>query len=246
MSIFDTAQFTRALFYPRAEESRPPAGAKDIYVDVPGAKIHVRQHAAENARVRLLLFHGNGEVVADYDGHGVLYANAGAALTVADYRGYGESTGTPSLRAVIEDARVIAEAVRDERPLVVMGRSLGGAAAHELYARPIEGMVGVVLESTFSDLDALVRRRGLEPQYGEGDKDVFDPLPKLEKGTLPLLLLHGDSDTLIQPGEAKRAFEIAGSAKKELVMIPERGHNNVSYAQVYWDALAKFVASLSS
>ena len=246
-AIFDRDEFTAALFFPRADAS-PPGRARDLTVDVGAARVHVRCHPADAARCALLLFHGNGEVVADYDRAAGEFAACGAALAVADYRGYGQSTGAPTLRTLIGDARAVATAVRDATglPLVVMGRSLGGAAAHELYARPIDGMVGVVLESTFVDLRGLIGRRGLvaPATFTADETGTFDPLTKLAAGRLPLLLLHGERDTLIPAAEAATALATAGSAAKQLVVVPRRGHNDISHADAYWTALAAFLSTL--
>ena len=57
-------------------------------------------------------------------------------LAVVDYRGYGQSTGTPTLRASIGDAIPVLDAALKfvrRRHLVVMGRSLGGALAAAIY-----------------------------------------------------------------------------------------------------------------
>jgi pimeloyl-ACP methyl ester carboxylesterase len=162
---------------------------------------------------------------------------------VADYRGYGRSTGAPTLRALIDDARPIAEAVPGA-PLIVMGRSLGGAAAHELFARPTDRMAGVVLESAFFDLDGLIRRRGLAPPaaYTADELATFDPATKIARGRLPLLVLHGARDTLIDPREAAAAHAAASSAAdRQLVLIPDRGHNDVSAGEAYWRALGAFI-----
>jgi len=244
VSVFDRDDFNATLFYPRADTTPPPPGARDLFVDVGEAHIHVRRHAGTGAPT-LLLFHGNGEVVADYDAAAARFARAGVALAVADYRGYGASEGEPTLRAVIADARPIAEAVADG-PLFVMGRSLGGAAAHELYARPVAGTLGVILESAFFDLRGLVRRRGIAPPaaFSAGELALYDPAPKLAAGRLPLLVLHGEADTLIAVDEARAAFAAAGTPDKQLVTIPGHGHNDVSAAPAYWDALAAFVARL--
>ncbi len=238
VSILDRPEFNDALFYPRADVSPAPVGARDTYVDVPGARVHVRAHGG--GLPVLLLFHGNGEVVADYDDAAERFARAGVSLAVADYRGYGASSGTPSLRHLIEDARPVAEAVQ---PVLVMGRSLGGAAAHELFARPIASMRGVVLESAFCDLGALIRRRGLEPPraFAPEELAVFDPGDKLRRGTLPLLVVHGAHDDLIVPDEARLAHATAGSTNKSIVFIPGRGHNDLSLAAMYWSQLAIFV-----
>ncbi len=248
-SIFDRDELNESLFYPRGDTSDVPDGATDLFVDVDDARLHVRIHAADAARCTLLLFHGNGEVVADYDRTAAEFADAGARLAVADYRGYGESIGTPTLRAAIADARPIADAVRaaTRAPLVVMGRSLGGAPAHELYAKPIDGMIGVVLESAFFELAGLIERRGMRPpaRYAPDELAVFDPATKLRRGTLPLLILHGADDTLVSPDDARSAHAAAGGTNTQLAMIADRGHNDVSAEPAYWDALAAFIARVA-
>lgn len=241
--MFDGDAFNHALFFPRREVSAPPRGAVDTMIDVGGVRVHTRRHGTDPCT--LLLFHGNGEIVADYDAMASQFTDCGVSLVVADYRGYGASEGEPTLRHVIADARAIAEAVR---PQFVMGRSLGGAAAHELYVRPIGGMIGVILESTFCDLAGLIRRRGLAPPsaFSAEERATFDPLAKLPDGRLPLLILHGERDQLIGPSEARTALSVAGSADKELVLIPGHGHNDVSVSDTYWRALVAFIARVTS
>lgn len=241
VSIFDRDEFNDRLFFPRADASPPSPGARDQLIDVCGARLHVRLHPGPDAAPTLLLFHGNGEVVADYDGAAARFAQAGVALAVMDYRGYGESTGTPTLRSLISDARAVADAIR---PGVVMGRSLGGVAAHELYARPTAGMAGVVLESALFDLGNLIRRRGLvaPARFTEDERATFEPATKLALGRLPLLVLHGERDELIALSEARAAVAAAGApdSGKSLAIIARRGHNDISGGEGYWTALAAF------
>jgi pimeloyl-ACP methyl ester carboxylesterase len=246
-SIFDSAAFTRTLFFPRADASAPPAGAVDRFADVAGARLHVRCHAAAGARATLLLFHGNGEIAADYDEAADRFAAIGAALALAEFRGYGQSTGEPSLRAVISDARPLAELVPGA-PLIVMGRSLGGAAAHELFAHPTDRIAGVVLESAFSDLGRLIERRGLTPPaaFTADERATFSPLDKLARGRLPLLVLHGATDSLVRPDEATAAHQAATAAvSRQLVFVPGRGHNDLSHGDEYWAALADFIGHVA-
>jgi len=258
-SIFDSDAFNDTLFFPRRDVTPPPPGAVDAMVAVDGAMVHVRHHAApvslaadaiSTGPCALLLFHGNGEVVADYDEAAGDFAQAGVSLAVADFRGYGASTGSPALRSVIHDARAVANWLHGSgvTRFVVMGRSLGGMAAHELYANPVDGMIGVVLESALFDLRGLVRRRGLVPPdaFTADELAAFDPAAKLARGELPLLVLHGARDTLIHPDEARAAYAAAGSADRQLVLVDERGHNDVSRSARYWDALAAFVTRVAS
>jgi pimeloyl-ACP methyl ester carboxylesterase len=242
-SIFDRDAFTHSLFFARPDASEPPPGAEDRFVELGDVRLHVRCHTAASARCTLLLFHGNGGVVADYDGAAGRFAELGAALAVAEFRGYGMSSGEPTLRALIGDARPIADAVPGA-PLIVMGRSLGGAAAHELFARPTDRMAGVVLESAFYDLGGLIRRRGLAPPaaFTADELATFDPATKLPRGRLPLLVLHGARDTLIDPREAAAAHAAASAAAdRRIVLVPDRGHNDVSGGEAYWRALGAFI-----
>lgn len=247
-SVFDHPAFNATLFYPAPERSPAPPGATDLFVAVDGARLHVRLHASPGAAVTLLLFHGNGEYVASYDGAAADFAQVGAALAVVDYRGYGWSTASPTARALLADALPVYETVRaaaPERPLVVMGRSLGGNCAAELAGREGLDIAGFVFESAPADLAGIIRRRGLPvpTPLPEEDLAVFDPLRKLRRCTAPALVLHGARDTLIPPEEGQKTFEALASREKELVLVPHRGHNDVSHSLVYWEALARFIAA---
>ena len=245
-SIFDTPELNARLFFPRPDTSTPPPGALDTLIEVaPGVRLHLRTHPAPAARVVVLLFHGNGEVVADYDAAAPHFAAAGARLAVVDYRGYGRSEGTPMLRTCLADAHLVARTVRAgaSLPVVIMGRSLGSACAAELAAA-FPAPAGVILESGFTDLRGFVLRRGLtvEGSFTPDDVTVFDPIHKLRACSAPVLVLHGAMDRLIAPEEGQAAHDAVGATDKELVLIPGRGHNDVSFHPLYWEALRAFVA----
>jgi pimeloyl-ACP methyl ester carboxylesterase len=247
--MLDDPDFNRSLFYPRRDSSAAPAGAVDLGVSVPGAELHLRWYRSDLARATLLLFHGNGEVVADYDPSAPAFARAGAELAIVDYRGYGRSTGTPSLRAIVADAALVLKTLAEHspRPIIVMGRSLGSACAIDLYGRVPERVAGFILESGFVDLDEMVDRRGKSAAaIGLAEREEFDPAPKLKRGRHPLLVLHGAQDDLIAPSEAERAFALAGTNDKKLKLIEGRGHNDISDSDAYWDAIASFVESRAS
>lgn len=211
-------------------------------VSVGGVALHVRTHAAPERARTLLLFHGNGEVIADYDGAASQFAAIGVRLVVTDYRGYGRSTGAPSLRTSISDAHAVVAAMPG--PVIVMGRSVGSACAVDLFAANLPGVAAVILESGSTDLAGLVRRRGIAPpaSFDAADAAAFDPLPKIARGNARLLVLHGADDAMISAREAEAAFAAATTPDKRIVLVPDRGHNDLSLSPVYWDAIAAFVA----
>jgi len=251
-SLFDRIAFTARLFHPGDHDTLAPPDARDLMIQVdPACSIHLRLHTSPAAIATILLFHGNGEVVADYDGFAAWYRNAGASLAVAEYRGYGRCDGTPFLRTCLHDARAVARALqgtldRGKRPLIVMGRSLGSFCALEVAARDPLLIDGLVIESGIGDLDTFVARRGFDPGLVTAqDRIDFCPLQKADRVRAPTLLLHGAADDIVPPDNARLLLQACGAKDKQLVMVPERGHNDVFLGDPYWPTLAGFVRNVT-
>ena len=265
-ALFDSDAFNRRVFFPRGDVSVCD-GAADVFVDVDAlssstlsssdraaARLHLRLHPCDGQQVRVLLFHGNGEVVADYDDAAAACADVGAGLAglaVVDFRGYGQSTGIPSLRAIVDDAAAVVRAVVAHdggRPIVVMGRSLGSLCAAEIAgtadAHVAAHVDGIIIESGIARLAGLIERRGLPvPAVISGSR--YDPLPKVKRNRRPLLVLHGEDDEIIDVSEGQELFEAATAEHKMLRRVPGRGHNDISGARVYWKTLRQFIASIA-
>ena len=254
-SIFDTPEFNDRIFFPDREWSVPADGASDRFVEVEsGVRLHVRFYTASEPVAALLLFHGNGELIAQYDRAASPFAKVGARLIVMDYRGYGRSDGAPTFRNCLHDAVVVATHVRrslDEEgsslPLVVMGRSLGAASAAEIAGRNLDAVWGIVLESGAGDIEATVRRRNLPPTepLSKLDYDDFDPRAKLARSGAPLLVLHAERDASIPVAEAIAAYEASGAVDKRLAIISDLGHNTLSLDPRYWQELRAFLARVA-
>ncbi len=242
--MFDSDEFNQKLFFPRGDFNEPGDDEVDHFVTVPGGRLHLREHAGPG--VPVLLFHGNGEVASDYDELAGSFAKAGATLWVSDYRGYGASEGVPTLRTLISDAHALFAAVGE--PCLVMGRSLGSAAVAELLAAAPSNLLGAIIESGAADFTGLIRRRGMSvpAEFTPEVRAVFDPLPKLARARVPLLVLHGTADELINVREAQLTFDTAGTpaGQKTLCLLQGHGHNDVMRAPEYWGALKRFISSL--
>ncbi len=249
--VFDTIQFNERLFFARRDRSAGPASSEDLRVEVsPGVALHARSHRLDRARATVVLFHGNGEVVSDYDAIASLFANAGARLVVVDFRGYGSSDGAPTLRAIVEDAPIVVRAIRErlaDLPIVVFGRSLGAHCAAAIAGTHPPLADAIVLESAATSLETMLARRSMRADRALSPDElaVFDPLAKLARCALPALVLHGRDDAIIGPDEAQRAFDALASPRKQLVWIEARGHNDLSLSTAYWAAIETFIAELS-
>lgn len=247
--LLDQLGVGRWLFYPRADTSPVPPGAVDRVVDAPGATLTFRVYHADGSCPSLLLFHGNGEVIADYDALAPAFHELGLDLSVVDYRGYGASTGTPSFQTLMSDAHLVWQAWLawlEERgawgPRFVYGRSLGGYPALELAATYDGALAGLILESTAANLGRIVRRLAGEPS-GPLAQLIHAHEQRIAVVRVPVLVIHGERDELIPLEAAVELFERLPSTVKELVVIPGAGHNDILWvaAEQYFSALARFV-----
>jgi pimeloyl-ACP methyl ester carboxylesterase len=248
-SVFDSQAFNSNLFFPRADTAPTPENSDDIQVEVgPETFIHIRRHPSSEARFSLLFFHGNGEIVSDYDNFVEIFNSLGAELIIADFRGYGRSTGFPTLRNALEDAHIIFDQLKSNNKLkekvCIMGRSLGSAPTLELCAKRSD-VVGCVLESGYADPIPLVERRGLKIDKTTPEEDaVFNNSQKIRSVKCPLLIMHGADDFLIGPHEAKLNYDNAGSKMKHLEILEGVGHNDMMMNPSYFSTLKRFFDSL--
>ena len=248
-SIFDSQVFNANLFFPRADSSPALAGTDEYYIDAEeGVRIHVRCHPNPDAKVSLLFFHGNGEIVSDYDNLAEHFSRLGVELIIADFRGYGKSTGNPTLRATLEDAHIIFDYLKKEEVfksiVCVMGRSLGGAPTIELCSKRSD-IQACIMESAYADPIPLVERRGLKIDKTTPEEDaLFNNSLKMVTVKCQTLIMHGADDFLISPQEAKLNYDNAGAKIKTLEILEGVGHNDMMMNPSYFSTLKRFLDSL--
>jgi alpha-beta hydrolase superfamily lysophospholipase len=250
-SALDRPELVRFVFYPRQWHSQPPPNATDYVVSVDsGVSITCRFYVEDRGAPSILYFHGNGEVVSDYDYIAPIYNQLGVNLFVADYRGYGASGGRPTFSSMVADSHRIFEyfiAVLLKGgysgKTFVMGRSLGSVSAIELASRYEDKINGLVIESGFASTVRLMTRLGFSRDV-LGIKDFgFPNLSKIRTITLPTLIIHAECDSLIPLEEAKDLFENAAAKGKRLVIIPGADHNDIMMTdtRAYFGAIEEFI-----
>jgi len=254
----DNPAVNSAIFFPRPDPGLPPPqGSEDLSIQVgDGISVAARYHPSDLSLPTVLHFHGNGEIVADYDDIAPVFHSIGASLVCAEYRGYGRSTGTPSARGLVEDAPIVLDhvlALLTERghmgPLVVMGRSLGSAPAIELAATRGGDLAGLIIESGFAQTPPLLALFGIPLEsLGLTDMSGMDNEDKMAEVRMPVLVLHAEGDILLPPWNGERIHARAASDDKRLVMIPNADHNSImAYGgHFYWGAIAELLKAIGS
>lgn len=249
----DQQEVLRILFHPRqGDGTKPPVEAIDF--DIPVAesvRIGARLYPAGVEAPTILFFHGNGEIVDDYDTVGPRYNEQDLNFLAVDYRGYGRSNGEPSVTSMMQDAHVIFKEVRKwlqvrERtgPLVIMGRSLGSAAALEVAAAWQSEIVALIIESGFSTTLPFLQRLGLDTRaLGITEADGFKNVRKIMVCTRPTLILHARFDEIIPVSEAEILQAQSGARTKEFLVVPGADHNTImaQAGKLYFEVIKRFI-----
>ncbi len=256
-SALDRPEVSMFLFHPRAETmpNHMPGKGLDLLIPVAddvhvGARFHIQDRHAAN----ILFFHGNGEIVADYDELGPLYNQLGINFLPVDYRGYGRSNGQPSASTMVADSHTIFAFIREwlrknrhDGPLLVMGRSLGSASALELAATFPSDIQALIIESGFAQAGPLLRLLGIHPEaIGFKEELGFRNQDKISRFLKPTLIIHAEYDHIIPYSDGQCLYDASPAAYKRLIKIESANHNDIFFRgmQPYLDAIQKLIESL--
>jgi hypothetical protein len=217
-------------------------------------------------RGAVLLVHGIGaEKVQFLPATRPLYDRGMSVLTL-DLRNHGESGGatcTLGLREA-EDVAAAWRLLRERTagqpgPRVLFGISLGGGAV-QLAAPGLDGVDGLILDSTFARIEHLAVRvmplpwalplgRLLAPLIT--GMQVLDSAPieaaQRNRGDYPIMVIHAVGDPLV-PYEEGKAVAAAYGARAELVTLPGAHHPNghLFAPELYREALERLASRAAS
>ncbi len=159
------------------------------------------------------------------------FLDAGINVLYFDYRGFGRSSGIPSINGVVADGVTAArfhEKIRPKAlPSILYGYSLGGAVAAQVIKRhPFDGLI---VQSTFTTLPAMARVTfpRLPMHFLAGD--LFDTVSVVKRLTVPLLIIHGGSDEVVPCSMAHELFNACNGPKR--IEIVEGGLHKDLYTR---------------
>ena len=223
----------RALLFPTrlAGGALPLPQAARLSIDAEdGVRLHgVHIPAFANAssdRLLILGFAGNAwnaEAAADYLAG--LYPQADVA--VFHYRGYAPSTGRPSGAALLSDALLVHDHVREQlRPgrIVAVGFSLGSGAAARLASR--RELAGLILVTPFDSLRNVAAGHYPWLPVRLLFRHEMPAAEDLARARVPTAIVAAERDTIIPP----RRTDALRRRVSNLVYdrtIPGAGHNDL-------------------
>lgn len=199
---------------------------------------------APSPRGTVLYFHGNGgnighrvEIVRDFH-------ELGLNVLIFDYRGYGESSGSPGEQGTYRDAMAAWRHLTETRhipaaSIVLFGESLGGAVAAWLAEHHTPG--ALVLYAAFTSVADMARTlypilpARLVIRLG------YDTRAALASVACPVLIMHSSEDEIV-PYAQGEILHATAPGQKSLVTL-RGGHNDALFVSrdLYRRALGDFL-----
>jgi fermentation-respiration switch protein FrsA (DUF1100 family) len=208
------------LFFPQQQLLRTPADVGLNYSDVQitvddSAKLHAWWLPAVGEATATVLFaHGNAENISTHLARVYWLPAQGVNVLLVDYRGYGGSLGRPSVASAQEDIFASLTWLQyqpflRETPILVLGQSLGASLAGVVVARhrsDIPNLAGVMFDAGFTGYSAIAKTVAASNyvtwpfQYPVAwampqGQDLIAEIAEI--APLPLLLIHGNKDSVV-------------------------------------------------
>ena len=184
-----------------------------------------------DARGTVLFCHGNAGNISHLIAVAEDAHRLGLGILLFDYRGYGQSEGTPSEEGTHRDAEaawnyLVQEAGLAPDQIAIIGRSLGGPIAARL-ARD-KTPAALFLEETFTSIPEL--GRDLYPIFPVGllARYEYPTLEYLKQVQCPVLISHSRDDRFIVFAHGQRLYEAANQPKAFTVM---RGGHSSAFSE---------------
>ena len=196
----------------------------------------------------LIWCHGNAGTIGDRIGEFKKFIQAGFNVLLFDYRGYGESTGSPSADGIKKDALAVYQFLLEQglewHTLVPYGRSLGsGPAAYLANKMDVGGLI--LVQPITSTLEIGKHAYPFLP-VGLILREILDNESELAGYDGPLLIVHGDQDDVVPFEMGERLYNTARSRQKTFAPIQGAGHNNLGsvHFRELQNAITTFLNSL--
>ena len=207
-----------------------------------GKRISAMYLANPAARYTILFSHGNAEDIGDDLPFLEQLQAHGFSVFAVEYHGYGTSEGEPTEKTVYMDEDAAYDYLTGAlhvapANILVLGRSVGSGPAVDLAARRPVG--GLIIRSGFVSAFRVLTRIPIVPW------DKFRNAAKLRRVHCPVLVIHGDHDSVI-PFWHGRALYDAASEPKRFIAVPGADHNDLEYVagEDFFKWLREFADSL--
>ncbi len=209
-----------------------------------GVHLHGWFIPANGSKATALFFHGNGGNISYRMETIRILHSLGLNLLLFDYRGYGNSDGSPGEEGTYLDAAAMWNYLTKVKEIqasdiVLMGRSLGGAIASWLAEK--ESPRSLILESSFTSLADVGAEVYPFIPVRILSRIQYSTIERVKNIRCPVLIVHSSQDEIIPFHHGEQLFA-AAHPPKEFLRI-SGGHNDgfIVSEKIYVEGIRKFI-----
>ena len=164
---------------------------------------------------------------------------------IISWRGFSGNEGKPTEEGLYKDAKsavkwLINKGVKKEN-IIIYGESLGTGVATEISQN--ESFAGIILESPFTSMVAAGKSKYPIFPIGLLLKDKYESDKKIKNIKSPVLVMHGEVDTIVPFWMGKKIYELANDPK--YYYFPEYDDHMMEYNDKLLNTLKSFIKSLN-
>ncbi|MEM7667427.1 MAG: alpha/beta hydrolase [Pseudomonadota bacterium] len=201
------------FLYPAPQTAAPltPGFAEVTLQTSDGLDLRAIYREAEEGLPTIVYFHGNGGSISGASVSNAALVEAGMGALLVEYRGYGGNPGSPSEDGFYRDGEAamgwLARQGIDPSETVIIGNSIGGGVATEMALR--HDPAALILVAPFTSLPDAVQSNLWWVPARMLVRDQYRNAAKIGELNLPILIQHGDADTLIADSHGKTLSTLA-------------------------------------
>ena len=161
-------------------------------------------------------------------------------IVAMHYRGYGPSSGSPSAKALFDDASLAFDylAGQADADLVAVGFSIGASVAVDLAAnRPVRGLV---LVTPFDSLEELAAQHYPFLPVRPLLRHRMDTAATLRNLDLPVAIVTAGRDSVVPAARSRPVRDAAADLRSDINM-EDAGHNDIYDRAEFVESLRKSV-----
>jgi len=193
----------------------------------------------------IVFFHGNAGLLNNRTYKLNHFKDLNVNFLIIAWRGFNGNKGKPNELGLYEDAKSAVrwlniKGVKDEN-IILYGESLGTAIAVEIAQN--KRYAGLILESPFTSMVNMGKKYYPFFPVSLLLKDKFESYKKINKISIPVLIIHGKVDKIVPYAMGKKMYELANEPK--FFYSQEYGDHMVEYDEKLLLALENFVLGLN-
>lgn len=202
-----------------------------------------RMYVQKGEKGVVVLYHGNAGSACQRDLYAKLFVQAGYGYIISEYAGYSNDPSKPTHERIKQDVQNVVSYLQENNftNVLVVGESIGTGMAS--YHASLQAPQKLLLLSPFASLADIAKRKFWFYPSSLMVDNAFDNTQLLSKYSGHVVIVHGDTDTIISQKSGIQLYESLPTQQKEFISIQDQGHNDLFDSSTTYETIVSFLST---